>query len=183
MLGASNTSIYDSLRRPGADAVVVIAELSGAASRHHHHRLVVPGLNRTSRAAGEGALKDVKADPLAFLLEGSRLAAGATPARIVSKLQLLPPDGVSDSLANTNLSAVAFDQAATLPGHGWSTWQSSPASSARTSRRAGRADVQRYGRPWTGSTAVSTATSGHVTVDHSDSLLTAARTALPCQAH
>ena len=89
----STTSLYD--KYPAAVAVVVRAELSGAASRHH--RFLSLDRNRASGAVGAVALKDIEEDVLAFIQEGLGLAAGATPARVVSELQLKPPNDVSDS--------------------------------------------------------------------------------------
>ena len=62
----STTSLYD--RQPAAVAVVVRAELSGAASRHHRFHAL--NRKRFSGAVGEVALKDTEEDVLAFIQEG-----------------------------------------------------------------------------------------------------------------
>ena len=49
----STTSLYD--KHPAAVAVVVTAELSGAASRHHRFLALALDRNRPSRAVGEVA--------------------------------------------------------------------------------------------------------------------------------
>ena len=107
----STASLYD--KHPAAVAVVVRAELSGAANRHH--RFLALDRNRTSGAVGEVALKDIEEDVLAFIQEGLGLAVGATPARVVSELQLIPPNAVSDSLTKANLSVMVFDDLSDLP--------------------------------------------------------------------
>lgn len=73
----STTSLYD--RHPAAVAVVVRAELSG-----RHHRFLDLDWNRSSGAVGEAALKGTEEEVLAFIQEGSRHVAGATPGRAVS---------------------------------------------------------------------------------------------------
>ena len=90
-----------------------MAELSGAASRHY--RILALDRNRTSGTEGEVALKDIEKDVLAFIQEGLGLAAGATSARVVSELQLIPPNDVSDSLTKANLSVMVFDDLSDLP--------------------------------------------------------------------
>ena len=107
----STTSLYD--RHPAAVAVVVWADLSRAASRHHRFHAL--DRKRSSGAAGEVALKDTEEDVLAFIQEGSGLAAGAVPARVVSELQLIPPNDVSDSLTKAHLSVMVFDDLFDLP--------------------------------------------------------------------